>query len=466
MSVKTYLLLIFVVIFSSCEKDIIELIPTQKLVENENNDLFRVNPNAKLIGTEYWENIPHPADLYVSVFQKSANPPSTEIGTSAAAWGDFNLDGYLDIFNPGQTNDFAIRTNATFLIWNREKKIFDEVNLFNDKNIKVLGGNAHTIIPKYFNSDDYIDFMVIDCGDESWLIPDEQKINEPIRLVLSDGKGGYDVKEIETNENDYFIKVMFHKKVGGDIGDLNGDGIDDLFLACNSVTYIYWGIPQFPYFKKEGRVFFASDFYNPIFNGEIGKSECSECSNHMFGGKIIDIDKDGDNDIVAYGADKKDTYYQRIFINNGNNGVFTNSNIIKLPLNHPTERKDIQHLFVDDINNDGKLDIVYLLSQFSFYRWDVLTYIQKGNLEFEIDKSWSDFSSIWGPTKMIYSDINKDGKKDIVYLDSYGNIKEKLSDNRVFNKKVLIRNGNRFETKDYYEFDEYAKSIRDNFYMK
>jgi hypothetical protein len=94
-----------------------------------------------------------------------------------------------------------------------------------------------------------------------------------------------------------------------------------------------------------------------------------------------------------------------------------------------------------------------------------LTYIQKGNLEFEIDKTWSDFTSIWGPTKMIYVDINKDGKKDIAYLDSNGDSKDgNLTGNRIYNKKVLLRNGNKFETKDFYQFDEYAKKIRDSYY--
>jgi uncharacterized repeat protein (TIGR02543 family) len=425
-------------------------------------DLFKVDPNAKSLGREYWENIPYPADLYLSVFQKPATPPNTDIRTSPSAWGDFNLDGYLDIFNPGGSYDGYSNTNATFLIWEKGAQKFIEINLFNDKTIKILGGNTHTVIPKYFNTDDYIDFLVIDNGDEGRINPGK---DEPIRLVLSDGKGGYDVKEILTTEYDNFFTIMNQRKIGGDIGDLNGDGIDDLFLACNSITYIYWGIPQFPYFKKEGRIFFASDFDNPIFNGEIGKSVCNECADHVFSAKIIDIDKDGDNDIVAYGADKIDAYYQRIFINSGNNGVFTNSNIIKLPLNHSTDIKYIQHLFVNDINNDGKLDIVYLLNQGSFYRWDVLTYIQKGNLEFEIDKTWSDFTSIWGPTKMMYVDINKDGKKDIAYLDSNGDSKDgNLTGNRIYNKKVLLRNGNKFETKDFYQFDEYAKKIRDSYY--
>jgi hypothetical protein len=328
----------------------------------------------------------------------------------------------------------------------------------NDKTIKIIGGNVHTVIPKYFNSDDYVDLLLIDNGDEGRINPGR---DEPVRIVLSDGLGGYDVKEISTTEYDNFFSIMNQRKLGGDIGDLNGDGFDDLFLACNSINFIFWGVPQFPYFKKEGRVFFASDFYNPIFNNQTGMSSCSECADHIFSAKIFDLNKDGKKDVIAFGADKANAYYQRIFFNKNNNGVFVNQDVVKLPLNHASEVREIQDLIIDDVNDDGKFDILYLQNYMTGDRYTMNTYIQKDNLTFEIDNTWFDFTTKWGYSKLKYFDINNDGKKDVTMLSSYGNKTELLTNNMVYNKKALIRIGSKFETKDYYLFDDFSKLIRD-----
>lgn len=466
MSVKKIFYFVLVFFVSSCTKDEMFLEIESKVKENTKDVGYKVdnialsNSRQKDFGKSYWENVPYPADLYLSVFQKFTNPGiGKAIETETVSWGDFNLDGYMDIFNAGGSYEGVLNTRATFLIWNKDTKDFVETNLFNDSKYQSFGGNPHTVIPKYFNSDDYVDLLIIDSGDEGRVF---QGPNEPIRIILSDGKGGYDVKEIETNENDNFFKIFNGRKWGADIGDINGDGVDDLFLACNSITYIYWGIPQYPYFEKKGRIFFASDYTNSVFDGEQGMSDCNECADHIFDGKIVDIDKDGDNDIVAFGADKNGLFHQRIMINK--NGTFSNSDIIKLPINHPTDRRDIQDLIVDDFNGDGRLDIFYLLNHTTGDVYTTNTYIQKESLRFEIDESWSRFTTQWGPVRLIYFDVNNDGKKDITYHDSYTNIEENILQNRIYNKNVLIRSNNGFETENYYQYDSYAKTILETYY--
>ncbi len=217
---KNIYYLLFLFLFS-CKKDVI----TTVVVPPIDNNVFtgyKVNPNAKQLGRNYWENIPIPADLMLSVFQTSlkSNNGHTEIETEAVSFGDFNLDGYIDIFNTGGSHNGPY-TGFTFLIWNPTFKIFEQKNLFNDKSFNVIGGNPNKIIPIYLNGDDYVDFIIFDNGDED--IPNSP--NEPIRYVLSDGKGGYDLKLIETNESE---PETWSRKYGGNIGDVDGDGIPDL----------------------------------------------------------------------------------------------------------------------------------------------------------------------------------------------------------------------------------------------
>jgi len=420
--------------------------------------LFKVNPNARTLGREYWENIPFPKDLYITVFQNRSIVNNPSIHTLPSAWGDFNLDGYLDILNTGSSFARFPSANATFLIWNNELKIFEEKNLFNDKTIKIIGGNTNRIIPRYFNDDDYIDFLTFDGGDEGVVYTTYPP--EPIRIILSDGKGGYDVKDIETAEGDEFFKIMKHAIWGGDMGDLNGDGIEDLFVACNSITYIFWGIRQFPYFKKEERIFFASDYTNPIFNGINGLSSCNECANQIFDAKIIDIDKDGDKDILIFGRDKNGSDYQRVMLNKQNNGVFTNADVINLPINHPIDIGYVMDLFITDIDSDGRLDVIYVYIN-SKTEYLVRVYLQKEFMNFTLDDSWSNYRANWAFT-LTYFDINKDGKKDIIIKEVHSENNEKTD--KIYNKKVLLRIGNKFETNDFYQFDGFAKQIRDTYF--
>ena len=96
---KNIYYLLFLFLFS-CKKDVI----TTVVVPPIDNNVFtgyKVNPNAKQLGRNYWENIPIPADLMLSVFQTSlkSNNGHTEIETEAVSFGDFNLDGYIENSN-------------------------------------------------------------------------------------------------------------------------------------------------------------------------------------------------------------------------------------------------------------------------------------------------------------------------------------------------------------------------------
>ena len=51
-------------------------------------------------------------------------------------------------------------------------------------------------------------------------------------------------------------------------------------------------------------------------------SSCSTCADHTFGARIVDIDKDGKNDIIAFGEDRVNAYHQRIFFNKNNKKAF------------------------------------------------------------------------------------------------------------------------------------------------
>ncbi len=427
---------------------------------------YKVGANAVQAGQIYWQNTPVMGDLVIAAFQKGVNRDKYGTFYDGFSYGDLNGDGYIDVFNPGQ---FYIQTQAkfAFLIWNPTTKIFENKNLFNDKSFTEFGRNKGTTIPFYLNSDNYVDFIISDMGDES----NSTGSNiEPIRLVISDGKGGYDLKAIETNEKDSVMmvdnKIPFAQVKGGiDVGDVNGDGLPELVLCSQSVLYIYWGVAGFPYFTTNNRAIFAADDKNfsKINNNGFGE-KAPLCANNTFRPRIVDFNKDGKNDILLSSAEDKTnnlfTTHNRILINLGN-GRFNNSSVINLPDFDPTlSSYGNEDMIVDDLNGDGLNDIIAVNRNSDYRDWNIFSYIQQANGSFTIDKSMFQYkinvdrsSDTNWKHDLIYYDFNGDGIKDISYRNS--------ADNPGFMQKktVFIRQGNQFIETDYFQFDPYAKSI-------
>ena len=431
----------------------------------------------KNFGRDYWRNSGLMMDLIISVFQKplATNKFAVEQNfwggaLQAITTGDFNNDGWIDVFNAGGAYA-GNGSSFAFLMWDPIKKSFYDTTLFNDKSFKTFGGNRHTCVPIYLNDDNYVDIVIYDNGDEG--IPNSP--DEPIRIVLSDGKGMYDLKQIETSEKE----LPIWKKEHGDVGDLNEDGIPDLVIVSNQFVYIYWGKKDFPFFTVDKHVTFVGDIQNFGSKANNGFGDVvAGVAGSAFTARIIDINKDNKNDILigtselhfdkyAYG----NTQQQRLIINQGK-GRFNNNGIIKLPFIYSNDNilTMIQDCLTDDLNGDGLLDIVALTSQndatknFNWAPWDILVYIQQKNGSFVIDRTYFEYN-INNPRKgnwkkyLIYFDYNGDGKKDISYTDDAGGLKRD-GNATITTKSIFVRTGNKFIETDFYQFDPYANSIK------
>ena len=431
----------------------------------------------KNFGRDYWRNSGLMMDLIISVFQKplATNKFAVEQNfwggaLQAITTGDFNNDGWIDVFNAGGAYA-GNGSSFAFLMWDPIKKSFYDTTLFNDKSFKTFGGNRHTCVPIYLNDDNYVDIVIYDNGDEG--IPNSP--DEPIRIVLSDGKGMYDLKQIETSEKE----LPIWKKEHGDVGDLNEDGIPDLVIVSNQFVYIYWGKKDFPFFTVDKHVTFVGDIQNFGSKANNGFGDVvAGVAGSAFTARIIDINKDNKNDILigtselhfdkyAYG----NTQQQRLIINQGK-GRFNNNGIIKLPFNYSNDNilTMIQDCLTDDLNGDGLLDIVALTSQndatknFNWAPWDILVYIQQKDGSFVIDRTYFEYN-INNPRKgnwkkyLIYFDYNGDGKKDISYTDYAGGLKRD-GNATITTKSIFVRTGNKFIETDFYQFDPYANSIK------
>jgi len=461
---KKLITLVSIISLVACRKEDIVVnvykpieVTTTKTVEVKDTfSGYRIDPNSK-----YINNTPLLTDLIVGAFQKNYEvfaPPQKDaycVFSTQICNGDFNGDGYLDVFNAG-TAYGAKKANLTFLLWDKSTLTFIEKNLINDSTNFI--GAPYKVEPYNLNSDNYTDLVIFGHVDEG----NPAAPNEPMRIAVSDGKGGYDLTKLN-----FLIPSELQRFTieGGDLGDLNGDGLPDLVVCCNSHTFIFWGIPNYPYFTNKGYGHFAYDTKN--FKSDNGFGEIvPDGSGAVYSAKIADVNNDGQNDILLGSGESIQTNTtQRILINQGK-GRFSKSGVIKLPyFSTITTPGNIHDFIVDDLNGDGRTDIIGINS-INYNQWSIIVYIQQTDSSFKIDDTWVNYTistdrktTLW-KYRLVYYDFDGDGKKDITYLDAgidpYTN-----PNNKIKYKTVFIRSGNQFVEKNIYSFDQYAKSIID-----
>ncbi len=436
MKIINKLILLPIIILIGCSKEDIPT-PIEKVEAEINFTGYKVNPNYKNLGTEYWENTSVLSDLMIGVFQKNYEvfpAPALDaycVWTQAVCNGDFNNDGYIDVFNAG-TAYGGKKANLSFLIWNQKELKYEEQNLLNDKTNFV--GAPTKVTPVYLNADNYVDLVIHGHRDEA----SNSNPNEPVSVCISDGNGGYDLVKLELEPKELASKLAHEH---GDVADLNGDRLPDLVVVANTNTYIFWGTTTFPYFTNK-------DFVTI-------KTDCA------FYTKISDINSDGYNDILI-GTNVKN----QIFINDGK-GYFKNS--INIPYSSDLVNAINSFDFIiDDLNKDGLMDIINIRA-IHHKNWGIDVYIQTQSGSFNLENSWVEYSintnraSQNYKNRIIYFDFNGDGLKDITYNDSglnpYTN-----PDNDIKKKSVFLRKGNKFVEYSFFDYDKYAKGLKEKYY--
>lgn len=452
-----YLLFLLSVVLISCEKSVVEpVVPKQPvLVENVGYKVDQSRKNDK----NYWlRETGVQTDLIIQAFQIPLKPSSINAGWWHSVTGDFNNDGWIDVFSAGACRDNNQFIGLSFLLYNPSTKSFDDINLINDGN-KILNYPGK-IIPYNLNNDNYIDLVIFTDDSET----------ESIKLIISDGKGKYDIKPILENVDRQFLTSCcgYGKttKYGGDIDDIDGDGIGDMVVAADNFVFVYKGIKSFPYFTTDGfhlRFVENETIFQNVDNLPV-------VAGGVFNIVTKDIDNDKDNDILFLNVEKvvngQPKYGQKILINSGN-GNFKKEDVITLPFYGRDEHQNIDYVFDEQtgdiiastgFGNDGK-------SSF----WDFYVY-RKINGTYVVDKSKFTISQKTknldgGKPKLLYYDYNKDGIKDIGYIDCSWGSEGKLynpaiNDGNISSfKTVFIKRGNQYVEEDYYQYDLFAKDI-------
>ena len=259
-------------------------------------------------------------------------------------------------------------------------------------------------------------------------------------LYLNDGNGNF------TEVTDITIPDRVFSSVT-EFGDLDGDGDLDLYISGNNdgggigvFTRIYLNDgtgsftqlsnPLLPQFQGKGAAIadidgdgdldiiisaedknnqFVADIYLNDGNANFTPSGSTAFTPVKFASvAFIDVENDGDQDVIISGVQANDTKLTRLYLNDGlgNYSVDTNTNF---------EQLSADDIDVADTDNDGDLDILMSGTTDAF---DVRTilYLNEGDGEFT-ELTTVDLQQTFAGTNAI-ADLDNDGDQDILIVGS------------------------------------------------
>lgn len=243
---------------------------------------------------------------------------------------------------------------------------------------------------------------------EKYSIPKQPKIKQLLNELSNEKLIVHD----ENNYNDFDFEGLISRKLSQEgpamaIGDLNGDGNDDVFIGGAK--------------NQSGAVYFHKG------NGDLTPTRQPGLESDQFfedtAASIFDADGDGDLDLmVGSGGNQtgeEKSYGIRLYLNDGNGKFNASKKTI------PSNFKNISVISPEDFDNDGDMDVfVGSRSVVGVYGLNPNHLFLKNNgdgsfsdatkgLAFDLNKGGMVTAAIW-------ADINNDQKKDLITVSDWG----------------------------------------------
>ena len=298
------LLLVIFVLLTGCDDGILNPVTTNNIIKEQK--LYKesvLNQRSGIVFTWGYH------DSYYPVFNDRLD--SHGHYGNGQSYHDVNRDGHQDILVSSHKNDSDFELVWYLNIGDNKHFSRSEKSYFNQS---TKGINSHKILKTDVNNDNIADFIALGVDERI-----QGNYTGNFTILIGKSNGTYDVNNIP-NPNRYW----FHN---GAAGDINGDGNVDVITAM----FVWYGDGRGNFLKRED---FNLEKYRPLVY------------------EIIDMDKDGWNDIILRGPLKETT----IIYNN--KGTIDDSNrTYTLP---PTTYKAVMDIEIIDFDRDGSLDILEL----------------------------------------------------------------------------------------------------------
>lgn len=304
--------------------------------------------------------------------------PSVSVNHEDAAIGDFNGDGFPDIFMCTEDGPHHL------FLFNPAMKKYEDVTASNLPPTNVEENNTG-YCTKMFDADGDGDLDLVIANDG--FTPASDKPGKQNRLYLNDGKGKFSDETAERLPKD-----TDHSN-GVATADFNGDGLPDIVFANVGKNKVYLN-------GKDGKKGFFSESVDALPPPNDDDSRCVA---------VADVDGDGDTDIF-FGNRKT---RNRLYINDGK-GKFTDGTEKMLPdETHGGKRGNdsLAPLFAD-IDGDKDMDLL-IGRPFAF---EAQLYINDGKGVFKEVEGFPDpdpDAQLHGSTEILLFDADLDGDLDI-----------------------------------------------------
>ena len=300
---------------------------------------------------------------------------------------------YADIDNDGD-NDLLITGNGPGGV---TSTLYE-----NDGNGNFTAMSQPAIVQVFRGASEFAD--VDDDGDMDLMITgNTNSPAETANLYMNDGTGNFTIAS----------GTPFEASRDGDIdfGDIDGDTDLDLIMTGKDAS---GNVFSKLYTNNGGGSFTLVN--GPLFTGV-----------HLSSTEFIDVDNDGDLDLLVCGANASDVSTTKLYENNGS-GTFN------LVLGTPFDNSQFGDIAFGDTDNDGDLDIL-IVGQNDSSQYIAKLYINSGT-------SFSLLSNTPFPGTFLHSasfaDFNNDGKLDLLHVGNASNgLIGHIYENQGFNNFIL-----------------------------
>jgi hypothetical protein len=344
----------------------------------------------------------------------SSNNFNYEISSTATGFGDFNRDGHIDFM----TQNVPSQTEWNMFLWDDNQFIIDN-SLISNPEFQVTTG-ARKTVTNDFNGDNLPDIIRIDGGHD---------VLGYTNILLSKSDGSYELKNIN--------EVPFTQYHGFASGDIDNDGDVDLFFGQPKSGFaINDGNANFNWYGVHERI---NNYFKDVTeqDGPYGAGTV----------EIIDVNNDGNLDLVVGGTYKDASYDQNLTAptilwgdGSGNFDYNNKTEVWKLGEKPSYNGKKVDNnddIVIGDIDGDGINDIVLLyifqIDNDPNNNGNTTMYYQYQIMKNNNNESFSDVTDNWLPDSIKYctvvwtilKDVDKNGRVD---LTEYASTTSKVGD--------------------------------------